>query len=82
MEKENNLQYVNNLPVKAGKIQEKIHSALSLLSVSSLNFYLYIARLAVSILLSEIFGKFPSSDLLNTISVQLLFYLKIFASAT
>ena len=42
MENENNLlQYVNNLPVKAGKILEKIHPLLCFELVASLNFYLY-----------------------------------------
>ena len=61
MENENILlQYVNNLPVKAGKILEKIHLLLNL--EQSLNFYLYCRGGCFNFVVRNL-GKFPSSDL-------------------
>ena len=65
-ENENNLQYVNNLPVKAGIILEKIHGCSTQSSASSLFKSEFISSYCWGGCFNFVvrnFGKFPSSDL-------------------
>lgn len=61
-ENENNLQYVNNLPVKAGIILEKIHGCCTQPRVKSEFISSYCWGGCFNFVVRN-FGKFPSSDL-------------------